>query len=111
MPVFADATLNVMAVNTSAPTDEEMAAGAEAFVLVTITPGLALPFADPADRGQPLTIPMVHLRFRLDGPTSLAIGQELVGHGGRLPGPSKLQIASTFVGADRAMDQMNRMRG
>lgn len=106
-----DAMLKVLSVNTSAPTDEEIAAGAVPMVVVTLTTGLALPFADPQDPGKPMVIPDASYRFHLDGDVCAAIGSKMVEAGKRLPKPSRLLTASSLAGAEDVAAQINSLRG
>ncbi len=106
-----DAMLNVMSVNTSAPTDEDIANGAEPMLVISLVPGLMLPLADPNNPSQPIVVPGGNLRFRLDGEAAVAIGQKMVEDGKRLPKRSRIEIASDLTGAEKAAEHMNSLRG
>lgn len=95
--------------NTTAPTDEELSAGADALLSVSVTSGIALPLVDPAS-GRPLIVPIANISFRVDGDACLAIGTEMVNCGTRMPKPSGLAIVRDLSDADQTAARLRNLR-
>lgn len=106
-----DTMLNIMSVNTNAPTTEEIDQGANPEVIVTLTPGLMLPIADPSDPTHPVVVPGGNIRFRLDGESAVSIGRKLVEEGERMPKRSRIEVASSLSGAEGAARRLAELKG
>lgn len=106
-----DTLLNIMSVTTQAPSPEELDAGAEPELIVSLVPGLVLPLADPGNPHQPIVVPMGQLRFRLDGEASVRIGSKLVEDGERIPARSRVEVATSMAGAEEAARRLEELRG
>lgn len=105
-----DLTLLALAVNTTAPSDEDISDGADALLLMSVTSGIALPYSDPSHMGRPIVVPVAQVRFRLDGDACIAIGTEMVTCGNRMPRPSGLEIVRDLSDAERAAANLRNFR-
>lgn len=103
--------LNIMSVNTNAPTPDEIDQGATPEVIVSLTPGLMLPIADPNDPSHPVVVPGGNIRFRLDGDSAVAIGRKLVEEGERMPKRSRIEVASSVASAEEAARRLAELTG
>lgn len=106
-----DTMLNIMSVTTQAPSPEELDAGADPEVIVSLVPGLVLPLADPGDPHKPIVVPLGQLRFRIDGDASKTIGAKLVEEGERLPARSRVEVATSMAGAEETARRLEELRG
>lgn len=102
--------MHALAVNTTAPTDEEVAAGTDPLLLMRITAGIALPLADPTQAGRPLMVPVAHFGFRVDRDACIAVGTQLISDGNRMPKPSGLEIVSDVAHAEQTAARLRTFR-
>lgn len=108
--VLYEVSLHALAINTHAPTDEELSAGADPFMLMSVISGIALPFADPTSTGRPLFVPMANFRFQVDSSACAAIGVEMTACGERMPKPSGLEIVRDLSDAEHAAARLRNFR-
>lgn len=105
-----DAMLNIMSVTTQGPSQEELDAGANPELIVSLVTGLVLPLADPGNPNQPIVVPAGQVRFRLDGDAAVTIGEKMAEEGKRLPARPRVEVATSLAGAEDAARRLEGLR-
>lgn len=105
-----ETTYNIIGISAHAPTDEELAAGADPLVMVNLTPGLMLPMENPAQPGQPVVIPLGQVRYRISGEASIEFGHTLVAEGERMPKKTHVDIATSMAGVEEVANRLSRLK-
>lgn len=94
----------------NAPSEEALAQGANPEVMLALTPALMLPLADPQNPTQPIYVPLKTINFLLNGPAAVKLGEGLMTEGARMPGPSRIEVATSLTGAEQAAARLDALR-
>jgi hypothetical protein len=106
-----DAKLELLSINLTSPDEDQINDGATPEVVTILTEAMALPIPDPSDPERPLLIPVGHYRFSLDGDTALAIGQQYIELGEKLPKRSRVIVSRNLSAAEQAAERLAALKG
>ncbi|WP_028058445.1 hypothetical protein [Candidatus Solirubrobacter pratensis] len=102
--------LHLMGGGVTAPEADEIEPGTVPTLVLNLVSGLALPFANPDDPGQPLVIPSQAFNFRMNADVAVQIGQMLLDSGQKMPKPSRLALATSVPGAEAAAARLAALK-
>lgn len=102
-----------MAVEASAPPQEDLDAGAHPSLVVTVLAGLAMPFKNPGTN-QPIVSPALSVNFPLNKKAAIELAERIKTEAERLPDARKLpadfQVAQSLEGVDRLAEAQRSIR-
>lgn len=102
--------LDLHGATVSYPSQEQIDAGANPELIVTLVTGLTLPIADPSDPSSPLVVPGARFRLRFDGEDAVTVGKQMIAGGETLPKRSRIPVASSLAEAEQVARAQGAMR-
>jgi hypothetical protein len=106
-------SINTLAVDAEAPTEEQIEAGAPPLVAMQLVGGSALPLADPNNPQRPVQFPSIAINVPLNKESALSLSKLLAEKAGSLPSaPSgKIIQASSMADVAQVAQVQNGLKG